>query len=331
LHAAAGPPSENTQPPRARPSPSIPASMHRLLLVIPMLVPASGAAAVAQQQQLHAAGSAARPPPPHVGPRPEPAQPHIAAGYPTSNIFWPGDTDANGTVYQCAYIPTLVLANHTRLIAHGNCGTEANSCNGLHIQQSRAASASATLEAGAHGLPPGTPGNPIQEGKICQKHSDDGGKTWSKLRLAVRGVDTGKIVWDDLRKRLVMHYTTQAKSVACPDCPGGGAVYEYISTDLGTRSHISRRFAHCHSATRGPRLSLTRTFTTRLTAAMLTGQATRGRRRAASPSLRTASFTAHHPSLVAGRPSPATPPATEAARCGQKTTKRLVFFSHFPA
>jgi len=240
--------------------------MQRLLLVIPMLVPASGAAAVAQQQQLHAAGSAARPPPPHVGPRPEPAQPHIAAGYPTSNIFWPGDTDANGTVYQCAYIPTLVLANHTRLIAHGNCGTEANSCNGLHIQQSRAASASATLEAGAHGLPPGTPGNPIQEGKICQKHSDDGGKTWSKLRLAVRGVDTGKIVWDDLRKRLVMHYTTQAKSVACPDCPGGGAVYEYISTDLGTRSHTSRRFAHCHSATRGPRLSLTRTFTARLTA-----------------------------------------------------------------
>jgi hypothetical protein len=224
-----------------------------------MLVPASGAAAVAQQQQLHAAGSAARPPPPHVGPRPEPAQPHIAAGYPTSNIFWPGDTDANGTVYQCAYIPTLVLANHTRLIAHGNCGTEANSCNGLHIQQSRAAAAAATLEAGARGLPPGTPGNPIQEGKICQKHSDDGGKTWSKLRLAVRGVDTGKIVWDDLRKRLVMHYTTQAKSVACPDCPGGGAVFEYTSTDLGTRSNTSRRSAL--SFTRGPLLSLTRTLT----------------------------------------------------------------------
>jgi hypothetical protein len=169
--------------------------------------------------------------PPHVGPRPAPARPHIGAGYASSNIFWPGDTDANGTVYQCAYIPTLVLANHTRLIAHGSCGTEANSCNGLHVQQS---ARTGTLESpDERGLPHGTPGNPIQEGKICQKHSDDGGVTWSKLRVVARGVDTGKIVWDDLRKVLVMHYSTVPKSVACPDCPGGGAVFEYKSTDLG--------------------------------------------------------------------------------------------------
>ena len=174
--------------------------------------------------------------PPHVGPRSAPARPHIAAGYASSNIFWPGDTDANGTVYQCAYIPTLVLANHTRLIAHGSCGTEANSCNGLHVQQFRAARAAATLESpDERGLPRGTPGNPIQEGKICQKHSDDGGITWSKLRVVARGVDTGNIVWDDLRKVLVMHYTTVPKSVACPDCPGSGAVFEYKSTDLGKR------------------------------------------------------------------------------------------------
>ena len=179
-------------------------------------------------------GAAAGPPLKPVGPHPAPARPHIAAGFPTSNIFWPGDTDANGTVYQCAYIPTLVLANHSRLIAHGSCGTEANSCNGLHIQQTRAAAAAATLAGGrVGGLPRGTPGNPIQEGKICQKHSDDGGATWSKLRLVARGVDTGQIVWDDLRKVLVMHYGTMPKSVACPDCPGGGTVREFKSTDLG--------------------------------------------------------------------------------------------------
>ena len=166
-------------------------------------------------------------PPAHpVGPHSAPARPHIAAGFASSNIFWPGDTDANGTVYQCTYIPTLVLANHTRLIAHGSCGTEANSCNGLHL------SASARLESG-RGLPRGSPGNPIQEGKICQKHSDDGGVTWSKLRVIARGVDTGQIVWDDLRKELVMHYSTVPQSEACPDCPGGGAVMVYKSTDLG--------------------------------------------------------------------------------------------------
>jgi hypothetical protein len=89
---------------------------------------------------LLAEGSHAAPSPP-IGPRPAPPQPHIAAGFASSNIFWPGDVDANGTVYQCVYLPTLVLANHTRLIAHGSCGTQPHSCNGLHIQSRAAAAA----------------------------------------------------------------------------------------------------------------------------------------------------------------------------------------------
>ena len=58
---------------------------------------------------------------PHV---PKPPQPQIAAGYETHNVFWPYDSDDNGTVYACTYLPTLVLANGTRLIAHGSCGVK---------------------------------------------------------------------------------------------------------------------------------------------------------------------------------------------------------------
>lgn len=197
----------------------------RLLQLLLLVASPAGAAASAARHTVVSS------PPPPVGPVSAPAQPHIAAGFASSNVFWPGDTDADGTVYQCAYIPTLVLANHTRLIAHGSCGTEANSCNGLHIQ--RATFAESRLDSDDRGLPRGTPGNPIQEGKICQKHSDNGGATWSKLRVVARGVDTGQIVWDDLRKVLVMQYSTVPKSEACPDCPGGGAVMEFKSTDLG--------------------------------------------------------------------------------------------------
>ena len=197
----------------------------RLLQLLLLVASPAGAAASAARHTVVSS------PPPPVGPHSAPAQPHIAAGFASSNVFWPGDTDADGTVYQCAYIPTLVLANHTRLIAHGSCGTEANSCNGLHIQ--RATFAESRLDSDDRGLPRGTPGNPIQEGKICQKHSDNGGATWSKLRVVARGVDTGQIVWDDLRKVLVMQYSTVPKSEACPDCPGSGAVMEFKSTDLG--------------------------------------------------------------------------------------------------
>lgn len=51
--------------------------------------------------------------------------------------------------------------------------------------------------------------------------------------MVAHGVYTGQIVWDDLRKVLVMQYSTASRTTACPDCPGGGAVFEYKSTDLG--------------------------------------------------------------------------------------------------
>jgi hypothetical protein len=118
------------------------------------------------------------PPPPAFPPKPEPAQPKIAAGFESSNIFWPGETGEDGTVFACTYIPTLVYANHSRLIAHGSCGTSATDCNGFHLRaQARAAAfLQRTGSASSALLGSTATGNPIAEGKVCQKHSDDGGR-----------------------------------------------------------------------------------------------------------------------------------------------------------
>ena len=74
--------------------------------------------------------------------------------------------------------------------------------------------------------------NPIFEGKICQKHSDDGGRTWSHIRLVARGVSTGQIVWDDVNKVLIMHYST-VPPTKTNQSPGNGVTFEYRSSDLG--------------------------------------------------------------------------------------------------
>ena len=103
--------------------------------------------------------------------QPEPPQPQISAGFETFNVFWPYERDAEGVVYACTYLPVVTLANRTRLIAHGNCATLPDNCNGLHLASRRG------------GPVAGLGTNPNVEGKICQKHSDDGGKTWSQIRL----------------------------------------------------------------------------------------------------------------------------------------------------
>ena len=114
--------------------------------------------------------------------KPEPPQPSIAAGFETSNIFWPFEQAEDGMIFACTYLPTLVMANHTRLIAHGSCATEARYCDGFHFQMSDALSppyagrGGKVLAGGGGGGGRGVGDNPIYEGKICQKHSDDGGR-----------------------------------------------------------------------------------------------------------------------------------------------------------
>lgn len=174
-------------------------------------------------QPAPAPGPAPGPPPA----KPEPAQPVIAAGFFTSNIFWPFEKAADGTVIACSYLPTLVTANHTRLIAHASCATNRRYCDGFHVDASRSHTGHGQVGDGV-----GDGDNPIIEGKICQKHSDDGGRTWSPIRLVARGVMTGQILWDDVGKVLIMHYSTVIPTKT-NQSPGNGVTLEYRSSDLG--------------------------------------------------------------------------------------------------
>ena len=236
--------------------------------------------------------SAPSPTPPPA--KPEPAQPVIPAGFFSSNIFWPFEQAEDGTVFACTYLPTLVMANHTRLIAHGSCATDPKYCDGFHFQLDSSSRSPKSFRRGqkepvGFGLDVGEGDNPIYEGKVCQKHSDDGGRTWSPIRLVARGVMTGQcslhdtltplpptsgfelwvnsrrladgvapthfliastlvyadvralrrlvimtgqIVWDDVRKVLLMHYATVTPT-ATNKSPGDGMVLEYRSDDLG--------------------------------------------------------------------------------------------------
>eukprot|EP01051_Picozoa_sp_SAG22_P002215 SAG22_NODE_98_length_20720_cov_17.226662_2_plen_1113_part_00 len=198
----------------------------------PLLV---AAALLLQLQQPRAAATqvgaaaAAAPPPP---------EPKIASGLRTTNLFWPGDSDADGTVFACTYIPTLVLANETTLIAHGACSTRPECCNGLH----------------ASGLPRRACGNPIYDGTICQKQSRDGGSTWSQLRLVAGnqtatgpmrtiGVQTGMIVYDRISNHLIAHCNTVNLAPSRPQGVSVNDAVELRSSDLGESWQIGKNLS----------------------------------------------------------------------------------------
>ena len=68
-------------------------------------------------------------------------------------------------------------------------------------------------------------------------------RTWSKIRVAMKGVDCGQIIWDDIRKVLIAHYATV---VPAKDngSPGNGATLEYRSTDLGAKRNQRLFWSH---------------------------------------------------------------------------------------
>ena len=134
----------------------------------------------------------------------------IKSGYETSNLFWPGEQDAQGRVYTCTYHPMVILVNETRLLAMGGCTPAGCSgvCNGLHINLDRV-SASCTMG--------------------CLKYSDDGGKTWSKIRAFTKYDPAGFINYDRVNKRVLLQF---------PDGAGlytkhPGAVLQITSDDFG--------------------------------------------------------------------------------------------------
>ena len=138
---------------------------------------------------------------PAPAPSSEPPTPRIAANLATTNVFWPMEVAADGTVFACTYLPTLVLANRTRLIAHGRCYTEAQAkaCGGYHVD----VAARGALRRDVRGTAP--PLGPIN---LCQKHSDDGGRSWSRIRSIATGVTTGQLLWDRVGQVLIMQSST---------------------------------------------------------------------------------------------------------------------------
>ena len=65
-------------------------------------------------------------------PEPEPARPVIQAGWNTTNLFWPGETDLHTNLtYACTYTGYVVMAEDT-LVAFGACNLDPKSCNGYH-------------------------------------------------------------------------------------------------------------------------------------------------------------------------------------------------------
>ena len=135
----------------------------------------------------------------------------IKSGYETSNLFWPGEQDAQGRVYTCTYCPMVTLVNETRLLAVGRCAPSGcPGCNGIHLNADRFRS-SASCAVG------------------CIKHSDDGGKTWSQIRAFTQYSPGGMINYDRTNKRVLLQF---------PDGGGlysahPGAVLQITSDDFG--------------------------------------------------------------------------------------------------
>jgi hypothetical protein len=146
-----------------------------------------------------------------VTPQPEPAQPRIQAGWNTTNLFWPGETDLlTNVTYACTYTGYVVRAEN-RLVAFGSCNAEPRSCNGYHA------------------LPP-TVGNDyinsVLPKSTCMKYSEDSGATWSQIRMvhtvANEGFAAGGLVYDNVTKTIISHFTTN------------GTVMQTTSTDKGS-------------------------------------------------------------------------------------------------
>lgn len=192
-------------------------------------------------------GGAPSPPAPRPGPSPptpphtadcpngpdhpctEPATPKIASGYVSSNLFWPGEQDAEGRVYTCTYCPMVTLVNNTRLVALGGCTPSGcPGCNGIHV--SDVALRSSSIEGGDHATKDRA-GSAC--GAACIKTSDDGGRTWTKIRrFADHGVG-GMINYDRVTKEIIVHYPSRVNISTSSGVISAGSVVQITSPDAG--------------------------------------------------------------------------------------------------
>eukprot|EP01050_Picozoa_sp_SAG11_P024742 SAG11_NODE_5358_length_1584_cov_2.409428_1_plen_287_part_10 len=158
----------------------------------------------------------------------EPAKPKIASDYETSNVFWPGEQDAEGQVYTCTYCPMITLFNNTRLVALGGCTPSGcPGCNGIHVSDEALRS---PVTGGQHELRDRT-GSAC--GAACIKTSDDGGRTWTKIRrFADHGVG-GMINYDRVTHTIIVHYPSRLNISTPSSFIPAGSVVQITSPDGG--------------------------------------------------------------------------------------------------
>jgi hypothetical protein len=159
----------------------------------------------------------------------EPAKPKIASGYETSNLFWPGEQDAEGQVYTCTYCPMITLFNNTRLVALGGCTPSGcPGCNGIHVSDEVLRSPAVT---GGQHEPRDRTGSAC--GAACIKTSDDGGRTWSKIRrFADHGVG-GMINYDRVTRTIIVHHPSRLNISTPSGLIPGGSVVQITSPNGG--------------------------------------------------------------------------------------------------
>ena len=134
--------------------------------------------------QLQACGDPDPSPPPAppapLPPLPEPPVPQLSSGLPSANVFWRGQQAADGTVYPCVRIPSLLQAGGGVLLAFAEC----------------------RLETGDGCFP----ANYTASGRrdVCMRRSTDAGRSWGPLQVLVRDAMQNTPVYDAARGAVVL-------------------------------------------------------------------------------------------------------------------------------
>ena len=161
-----------------------------------------------------------------VTPQPEPAKPHIQTGWNTTNLFWPGETDAISNVtYACTYTGYVVMAG-SRLVAWGGCNPNPQSCNGYHaLPPSSKNNHSAHYHNDNSTSSKALRTRTSLPASVCMKYSEDSGRSWSQIRMkwteANEPMGLGMHVYDKVTKTIVHHFTSN------------GTVFQTTSVDQG--------------------------------------------------------------------------------------------------
>lgn len=152
-------------------------------------------------------------------------------GWQATNLFWPGEQDANGTVFSCVYGPLVAYAEkHQKLVALGGCTPAGcQGCDGLHRRRRlELAGGSSSVQAEkAAKCPIANSSSETRPRHGCMKSSGDGGKSWSKIRAVIPypRYQGGMLVYERASGDLLQQHAT-------PHTAGGGVV-QIRSSDAG--------------------------------------------------------------------------------------------------